>query len=161
MMLGIVSFCGYRYVTESLNTFDIEMEAAMRELMNRLALVGPRVTADSASTPNVPEFCRNAPTDIEPDKSPFRHGWPVAGVVFVLAWLAQAARYFFQGDSPLADAVQRACIYAPLVLSLSFLIACPFWIRLSRCRPGLLAPLASFVCLLWNLAEFLLGMHVL
>jgi hypothetical protein len=149
LLVGVVAFWFYWYLSERLGELDREMENASLDLLNQLTRLPMRFVIDpSVDRPVFGETFGELPADaITREEKFFRRSLLAAPALLALAWLAQAFRL---------SAVD-ACIWTPLLLAVCCIFVYPFWSRFLRRRPGTMLALASGLCLCWTLAEFVLG----
>jgi hypothetical protein len=158
LLVGLVSLWFYLYLSGRLRTFDLEMENASLDLLNQLSRFPSRFTigdvADNRLFGEVPldEVARD-------EKFQLRCMF-LAGTALVLAWFAQASRYFLVESLSMGSAVGVACFYLPIVFGLSCLPMYLVWVKLLGRRPGGLIALGSVFCLCWSVAELVLGRHI-
>jgi hypothetical protein len=143
----------------SLHTIDHEMGNASLELLNQLSRFrdasppGP----SSIATSDRSMFGERSLAELTRDQKFFHHCIFLAGTALVLAWCAQALRYFGYDALPMFTAALTASVFVPITFGVSLFPVYPVWVQLLRRRPGGLVALASIFCLCWSLAELVLG----
>jgi hypothetical protein len=124
------------------------MENASLELLNQLNRFRGPFTIGGATDTRL--FGEVSLDEVTRDEKFQRCCMFVAGTALVLAWFAQASRYFLVESLSLGSAVRVACFYLPIVFGLSCLPTCLVWVKLLGRRPGGLIALGSVFCLCWS-----------
>ena len=156
LAVGLMSLWFYRYFTARLHTFDIEMENASLDLLNRLS----RIPGPFTSGPTGLMFGEKPAEQLRRDEKFLRRCLYLAGSAMALAWFAQASRYFLAEALPFFEALRAPWFYVPFTFGLSCLPAYLVWVKLLRRRPGGMVALASIICACWSIAELLMGQHL-
>jgi MotA/TolQ/ExbB proton channel family len=157
LLVGLVSLWFYLYLSGRLGAIDLEMENASLDLLNQLSRLPSRFTVGTASDRRMfGEVSLDSVTRNELE----RRYLLLASMALVLAWFAQASRYFFVDSLSLGSAVAVACFYLPIVFGLSCLPMYLVWVKLLDRRPGGLMALGSLFCLCWSLSELVLRQHI-
>jgi len=165
LLVGLLSLWSYRYLTGRLRIFDREMENASLDLLNQLSRCRGRLTFGSVIDRPGPMFGEKPLEELSRDERFKQRCMVLAGTALVLAWFAQASRYFFFGLLPMDAAVRAPWFHTLIIFGISCLgvgciLAHPVWSKLLRRRPGGLVALGSILCLGWSVAELLLGVHL-
>jgi hypothetical protein len=159
LLVGVIAFWSYDFVTGRLRTLDQEMENASLELLNQLSRFARRFTPEPeiSSARDRTMFGEKTFDQLSRDEKSLRRSILVTGTGFLLAWCALAVRYFAHESISLSSAVGWGFVYVILMFGISYFPAYPVWVKVLRRRPGGLAALGSMVCLCWTVAELVLG----
>jgi hypothetical protein len=149
LLVGLIAFWLYQYLSNRLSTLDREMENASLDLLNQLSRLPGRFTINPAlDGPSLGKMFGELPAgDIAREESFFHRSLFISPAFLALAWLAEAVRL----------SAFDACLFTPLLLAASCVFVYPFWSRFLHRRPGAMLSLASALCLCWSLAEFAFG----
>jgi hypothetical protein len=158
LFVGLVSLWFYRYLTDRLRTFDLEMENASLELLNQLSHFPGRFAIAPGTDSRM--FGEEPLDQVRRDEKFQRRCMFLAGTALVAAWFAQASCYFLFDAVPWFPAALAPWIHLPIIFAISYIPAYPVWVKLLRRRPGGLVALASIFCLCWSAAELVLGRHL-
>jgi hypothetical protein len=107
LLVGVIAFWSYDFLTGRLRTLDQEMESASLELLNQLSRFHGRFAAEAeVSSPNDrPMFGEKTLRQLSRDEKSLRRSIYLAGTALLLAWCALALRYFGQEWNSLSSAV--------------------------------------------------------
>jgi MotA/TolQ/ExbB proton channel family len=159
LLVGMIAFWSYDFVTGRLRTLDQEMENTSLELLSQLSRFHGRFMpgAEIGSPSDRPMFGEKTFDQLSRDEKSLRRSILVTGTAFLLAWCALAVRYFGNEWVSLSSAVGWGFVYVILMFGISCFPAYPVWVKVLGRRPGGLAALGSVVCLCWSIAELVLG----
>ncbi len=154
LLVAMLSFCYYKYLTGRLASIDLDMENACLELENRLALLpAPSLAGTTSALGNYLIFRDYLGGELREEQRPWYRSTAFSGLLLMLAWFTQAARYFEIDELSLPSVAWRAGAYLIFTLALSFVVAYPVWVKVCRRKSGAWAVLASALCLSWSLAQ--------
>ncbi|MGA2597550.1 MAG: MotA/TolQ/ExbB proton channel family protein [Bryobacteraceae bacterium] len=154
LLVAMLSFCYYKYLTGRLASIDRDMENACLELQNHLSLLPARSLACTTSAPgNDVIFHDYLGGELREEHRPWYRSTVFAGVLLILAWFMQAARYFEIDELSLPSVAWRAGAYVIFILAFSFIAAYPVWVKICHRKSGAWAVLASALCLSWCVAQ--------
>lgn len=162
LTVGLASLWCYRYLAARLEAFDHEMKDVSLELANQLILYRRRLRLALANklVCDVPMFGWQSPAWTKTEQRPVPHAIVGSAAALALAWCLQVFRYFAQDFLPIGSAIPTACIHVLFVIALSYVPAYGVWAKLLHRRPGGLLALGSAFCLIWCLAEVVLGVRL-
>jgi hypothetical protein len=160
ILVGLIAFFCYRYLTGRLETISEEMHTASLALQNQLSCYSGRFTPvgaiENGSTGSL--FGGMSWAELDQDQKPLRHLGTFTGSALAVAWFIQIVYCFYRESLPINSAVWTACAYVLFKFGVSCLLAVPVWIKLLDRRPSgsaALAAIGSAFCLCWSIAELL------
>ena len=153
LLVAMLSFCYYKYLTGRLAAIDRDMENACLELQNQLALLPARSLAGTSALGNYLIFRDYLGGELREEQRPWYRSTAFSGLLLMMAWFTQAARYFEIDELSLQAVAWRAGAYVIFSLALSFIPAYPVWVKVCRRKSGAWTALASALCLSWSLAQ--------
>lgn len=160
LLVGLMALWAYEYLSTRLQTLDLEMENASRELLNQLGRFPRRFQIGPEAEPSLrPMFAELPAESVQREEKFFRRCLIVAALALAVACLVQAVRFVPGYDSPYSysSAILYACFYVPITFAISCFFVYPFWSKFLHRRPGALMAIGSVVSLCWSVAEFVLG----
>lgn len=136
ILVGLIAFWSYHYLTGRLQSLDLEMESASSDLLNQLSRFPGRFRL--SPTVDAPRFGEVPIAQVEREAKNARWLRSIACVAIVGA--------LFLGGPHVA-----------FLLGISCLFAYPLWVKFLHRERGGLVLLGSLVCLCWSGLELLLG----
>lgn len=154
LLVAMLSFCYYKYLTGRLASIDRDMENACLELQNQLSLLPVRSLACTTSALGCDVIFHDyLGGKLREEHRPWYGSTAAASVLVMLAWCIQEARYFEIDELSLPFVAWRAGASVIFTLALSFIPAYPVWVKVCHRKSGALAMLASTLCLSLCLAQ--------
>jgi hypothetical protein len=162
LLIGLISAWGKRYLTGNLEALDHAMEGAALDLVNQLSRYRGRWTFGPNTQPVLgrPIFGARPLAESKLEQGVWCRSVLRTAATLIAAWFLQAVRYFEHDHFTLASAPWAACKYVLLVFGVSCIPAYVVSVRILR-RSGSTAVLAAASCLVWCLAELILGVDLL
>lgn len=161
LFVGLLALSFHRYLAGSLQALDMEMKAAIPELVKQLGTYrGPwHAEFETASLHGRPLFGGPSIAGLEKERAFRRRSMYLAGVALLAGSCVELMRSFVADSLPLESAAWTACKHVLFVFGVSFILAHPLWSRVLHRQPGGLGVLAAVMCLCWCVGEFIVGVH--
>ncbi len=112
------------------------------------------------SGPDFPLFRDDLGEKLLEDNRPWYRSTPAVAALLLMSWCIHIARYFNHYEFDLVSGVRTAATYVAFTFAVSWFVCYPLWFKVLRRSPGGLAASASLMCLIWSVAEFIVGQHL-